>query len=102
MLPVFYDLYCQTADRNGFSICGYEYFSALFSAVACRLDRSEVHFLLTRLNKDMPAGAIVVISGRTATYLFGASSGQNRNAMGPYALQWQAIRLAREALNEDE
>lgn len=95
MLPVFYDLYCQTAHRNGFSACEYKYFSAIFSAVACRPDRSEVHFLLAARHGEMLAGAIIAVSGRTAFYLFGASSNQNRSAMGPYAVQWEAIRLAR-------
>lgn len=95
MLPIFYDLYCQTADRNGFPACEYKYFAALFSAVACKPDGSEVHFLLASLNGNMLAGAIVAISGRTGSYLFGASSSQNRSAMGPYAVQWEAIRLAR-------
>lgn len=95
MLPVFYDLYCQTADRNGFPACEYKYFAALFSAVACRPDGSEVRFLLATLNGDMLAGAIIAISGRTGVYLFGASSNENRSVMGPYAVQWEAIKLAR-------
>jgi lipid II:glycine glycyltransferase (peptidoglycan interpeptide bridge formation enzyme) len=95
MLPVFYDLYCQTADRNGFPACEYKYFSALFSAVTGKPDKSEVHFLLAALDGEMLAGAIIAISGRTAVYLFGASSNQNRSMMGPYAVQWEAIRTAR-------
>lgn len=95
MLPIFYDLYCQTADRNGFPACEYKYFSALFSAVTCKPDKSEVHFLLATLNGDMLAGAILAISGHTAVYLFGASSNQNRSMMGPYAVQWESIRIAR-------
>lgn len=94
-LPVFYDLYCQTAERNKFDACSYYYFSALYSALASTPDSSEVHFLLAKHNKDDLAGAIITISGRTATYLFGASSNQNRNMMAPYAVQWAGIRLAR-------
>jgi len=95
MLPTFYDLYRQTADRNGFSTSDFVYFSALFSVHTCRHDSSEIHFLLAKYGRDILAGAIVGISGTTAIYLFGASSNQNRNLMGPYALQWTAIRLAR-------
>jgi len=71
------------------------YSAALFSVHTCRHDSSEIHFLLAKYGRDILAGAIVGISGTTATYLFGASSNQNRNLMGPYALQWTAIRLAR-------
>ena len=94
-LPVFYDLYCQTSERNKFNACSYYYFSALYSALASTPDSSEVHFLLAKHNKDVLAGAIITISGRTATYLFGASSNQSRNMMAPYAVQWAGIRFAR-------
>ncbi len=94
MLPVFYQLYCQTAGRNKFPACGYEHFSALFSALAANPDPPECHFLLATKGKQFLAGAIITISGRTATYLFGASSTEKRNLMGSYAIQWEAIRLA--------
>jgi lipid II:glycine glycyltransferase (peptidoglycan interpeptide bridge formation enzyme) len=95
MLPVFYDLYRQTAERNGFPPSGFEHFSALFSALARRTDSSEVHLLFARRAEDVLAGAVVAVSGATATYLFGASSSVNRNLMGSYAVQWEAMRLAR-------
>ncbi len=95
MLPIFYNLYQQTAQRNGFTACEYEYFSALFSVLICRPDPSEVHFLLATHKEEVLAGAIIAISGRTAAYLFGASSNHNRSLMGPYAVQWEAIKLAR-------
>lgn len=94
-LPAFYDLYCQTSQRNQFDACSYNYFSALYSALAARPDSSEVHFLLAKHKTDVLAGAIITISGGTATYLFGASSNHNRNMMAPYAVQWTGIRLAR-------
>lgn len=95
MLPVFYDLYKQTAVRNGFYLCGYEYFRALFYALAHDIDSSEVHLLLAAHGRDLLAGAIITISGKAATYLFGASSNEKRNLMGPYAVQWAGINLAR-------
>ncbi len=95
MLPVFYDLYCQTARRNGFVICQYRYFAALFSEWLSAPSTSEVLFLLASRGRDLLAGGIVAISRKTAHYLFGASSSQNKNLMGSYALQWEAIRRAR-------
>ncbi len=95
MLPTFYDLYRQTAQRNGFPPSDFNHFSALFSAVARRPDSSEIHFLLSAHSEVVLAGAIIAISGCAATYLFGASSSKNRNLMGSYAVQWEAIRLAR-------
>lgn len=96
LLPVFYELYCQTAERNGFPVCGYEHFSALFSAPASDPESPERHFLLATHGGRFLSGAIITISGRTATFLFGASSNEKRNLMGSYAIQWAAMRLARE------
>ncbi len=94
-LPAFYDLYCQTSERNRFETCSYNYFSALYSALASCPDSSEIYFLLAKYRKEALAGAIITISGKMATYLFGASSNHNRNMMAPYAVQWAGIRLAR-------
>ena len=94
-LPDFYELYRQTADRNGFQLCEYKHFAALFPTDSSDPDRPEIVFLLAEHNGDILAGAIVVISGRTATYLFGASSSEKRNLMAPYAVQWAAMQIAR-------
>lgn len=93
LLPVFYELYCQTAGRNKFPTCGYEHFSTLFSSLANNPDPPECHFLLASRGNQVLAGGIITISGRTATYLFGASSNEKRDLMGSYAVQWEAIRL---------
>jgi len=95
MLPKFYDLYRQTAMRDGFYLCGYNSFLALFSPMLEEANSPEVHFLIAAHDNDLLACAIITISGKTATYLFGASSSEKRNLMGPYAVQWAAICLAR-------
>jgi lipid II:glycine glycyltransferase (peptidoglycan interpeptide bridge formation enzyme) len=93
-LPLFYDLYCETAARNGFFMCDYRYFQALFTAYA-QEHASEIVLLLATRRKDILAGAIVAISEKKAVFLYGASSTANRNLMGPYALHWEAIKYAR-------
>jgi len=95
MLPAFYGLYRKTATRNGFYLCEYKYFLTLFSSLSSDPDSSEVHLLFAAHEQDLLAGAIITISGRTATYLFGASSREKKSFMGPYALHWAAMRLAR-------
>jgi len=67
MLPVFYDLYDQMPGRNGFRLCGYKHFFALFAALAYKPDSTQIHFLLAAHGKDILAGAIIALSGRTAT-----------------------------------
>lgn len=95
MLPSFYQLYLQTAKRNGFPPATYHHFVALFSAFASDPESSDIIFLFAQKDQDILAGAIVVISGRRAIYLFGASSNEQRNLMVPYMLHWEAIKLAR-------
>jgi lipid II:glycine glycyltransferase (peptidoglycan interpeptide bridge formation enzyme) len=38
----------------------------------------------------------LVLSGKRATYLYGASSSTNRHLMSTYALQWDAMERAKE------
>lgn len=94
-LPAFYELYCQTARRNGFPICDYCHFTALFQAHAQKPGTSELLFLLAGHDRDLLAGAIVAISGKTAVFLHGASATANRRLMGSHALHWEGMRKAR-------
>ncbi len=95
LLPAFYDLYQETAKRNNINLCDFRYFSALFSALSSPHKSCEILFLLAVHDNDLLSGAIIVISGRTATYLFGASANRKRNLMASYAIHWKAIQLAR-------
>jgi lipid II:glycine glycyltransferase (peptidoglycan interpeptide bridge formation enzyme) len=94
-LPAFYALYRDTALRNGFSMSGCDYFSALFSAHAQGRSASEIVLLLATHQGDLLAGAVMAISEKGAFFLHGGSSMIKRNHMGPYALHWEAIRYAR-------
>ena len=94
-LPAFYELYLQTAGRNKFLVCDYDHFHALFSVFEQNNQEIEVVFILSCHNNDLLAGVIMVISGKTALFLFGASSDRKRNFMGSYAVHWEAIRQAR-------
>lgn len=95
MLPTFYDLYQQTARRNGFNPGSYHHFSALFSTLSHHPGSSEILFLLAAIDRDILAGAIIAVSGRRALYLFGASSNKHRNLMGSYAVHWEGMKSAR-------
>jgi lipid II:glycine glycyltransferase (peptidoglycan interpeptide bridge formation enzyme) len=95
-LPVFYSLYRQTAQRNGFSPCGAAHFAAVFQGRTDALSgQGRVLFLLAQHGQDVLAGAIVGVSGGTATFLYGASSGLKRNLMAPGLMHWSAMRLTR-------
>lgn len=95
-LDVWYKLYCDTATRNGLHINSLEYFRTVFLS---RLDQ-EVHGVQVKLliayAETTPLAALfLVMSSHRATYLYGASSSEKRNLMSTYALQWEAIRMAK-------
>lgn len=86
-------LYDETARRNG--IVGHEgrFFGALLGEG--RQDAS-VRLLVAEKDGKPLAAMFLSVSADRATYLYGASSGEDRNLMAPYALQWNALKLARD------
>lgn len=96
-LPMWYSLYTQTAQRNGIILNDIKYFEAILTA---RSDKTkspaEVYFLIAELDNQPLAAMILVISAHRASYLYGASSNEHRNAMPVYALQWEAIKISKE------
>jgi lipid II:glycine glycyltransferase (peptidoglycan interpeptide bridge formation enzyme) len=106
-LPAWYELYRETARRDRITLHDFDYYRRQFES-ARESGRQggpaagqepgsppELKLLLARHEGDLLAGIIVALHGRAATYLYGASSDAKRNLMPAYALQWEAIRLAR-------
>lgn len=98
-MDIFYDLYSQTCRRNGINLHNRTFFEAMFAPhtqTKRQLDRSTDFDLLIAEHGGTPLAALfVVYSSMRATYLFGASASENRNLMGTYALQWEAMRRAK-------
>ncbi len=95
-LPLWYDLYRQTALRNRIHLDGPGYFeSVLRTGTETGKSKTNVRLLVSEAEGVPLAGMFLVISGGRATYLYGASSDANRNMMGAYALQWEAMRLSK-------
>jgi len=93
-----YQLYRETARRDRIAIHEAGYYRDLLEGSARSPGaRPSVKLLLARHEGDLLAGNIVTFWRSRAAYLYGASSGEKRNLMPTYALQWEAIRLAREA-----
>lgn len=91
-LDTFYDLYRQTCERNRITLHDRSFFEALFSAD----DESAGVTMLMAFYEGQPLSAMFLSrSTRRATYLYGASSNELRNTMSTYALQWEAIWLAK-------
>lgn len=103
-LPRWYEIYADTALRKGFQCIDYDYFDSLFSSVfefRFHADNETViprfHLLLATEAKDILSGMILGIHGNTAYYLYAGSSLHKRDHMPNYRLQWEAIRIARNA-----
>jgi lipid II:glycine glycyltransferase (peptidoglycan interpeptide bridge formation enzyme) len=93
-----YALYQETARRDRIAIHSPGYYRDLLEGSPRYPGaKPSVKLLLARHEGDLLAGNIVTFWGSRAAYLYGASSGEKRNLMPTYALQWEAIRLAREA-----
>ncbi len=95
-LSLWYQLYSETAKRNGIFLHSIDYFAAVLAAKATNtLSPAEVILLLAEAEGIPLAAMFLVISGNRASYLYGASSSDNRNFMATYAIQWEAIRIAK-------
>jgi len=101
-IPVFYQLLSETSARDGIAIHHIAYYRALFeeclndetthaAAVPARL-----RLYTAEHEGDTLAAIVALFRGEQAVYLYGASANVKRNLMSPYALQWQAMRDAKE------
>lgn len=96
-LGVWYALYKETALRNHITLPDIGYFrTVLHTRANDSQSPASVHLLLAEVNGQALAGMFLVISGKRATYLYGASSSRKRNLMPAYALQWEAIQRAKQ------
>ncbi len=96
-IPVWYNLYRETARRNNFFLHSEEYFRiALTERASDTQSPAEVTLLIAEYNNTPLAAMFLVITDKRATYLYGASSSDYRQFMAPYALQWRAMTLAKE------
>lgn len=91
-LPVFYRLYRETALRNGITLHDISFFRSFFGA---HDDDAGFTLLVASLDGQPLSSMFLTYSDTRATYLFGASSNDRRESMSTYALQWEAMRLAK-------
>ncbi len=113
----FHALYRATAERDRIAIHPESYYRRL---VACAREEllqasrpggeasapgqaadsrgvPDLRFWFAHSGTDTIAGIVTLFMGGRAVYLYGASADRHRELMPAYALQWEAIRAAREA-----
>ncbi len=91
-IPAFYQLMRSTGARDGFGIHARDYYRAAYELFA----PDHAALLLAEYDGKPLAGIMVFAFGGTGYYLYGASGDAERQRMPAYALQWEAIRWARE------
>lgn len=90
-LGAFYELYLETAKHHTFKPQSLEYFSSMMSPESS----SYYTFAFARYESRIVSAALVVITGSSATYFYGASSSDVPEIMAPYLLQWETMRHAK-------
>jgi peptidoglycan pentaglycine glycine transferase (the first glycine) len=94
LIDVFYPILCETGRRDDFAVEPLSFFVELASTL---MPSGLVTLLLAEHEGEVLGGLLLLKFGSMATYLYGATSNTKRNFMAGYALQWAAIKLAREA-----
>jgi lipid II:glycine glycyltransferase (peptidoglycan interpeptide bridge formation enzyme) len=87
----FWQLMCQTGERDNFRTHGISYYKEMLKA-----DNDFIKLFFAEYKGKPISSIIVAFFGDTATYAHGASSNNDRNVMAPYLLQWHCIKSAKE------
>jgi len=93
-LDLFYALYAETAQRDGFPIRPPAYYHDAWGSF---LAAGQGCLLLAEVEGEAVAGVLTVTFGPTAWYMYGASSERHRSLMPNNLLQWEAMCCARDA-----
>lgn len=92
-LEAFYHMMRLTGTRNEFGIHSAEYYRRAYQL----LHTAGLAELLVAEYAGRPLAALMVCArGRSAWYLYGASTDEERHRMPTYLLQWEAMRWARQ------
>lgn len=91
-LLVLWQMMLETASRNKFRLYPQSYYLKMFEV----LNPNFLKILIAEYQGKPLAGMFLTFYSDTATYLHGGSSNSNKDAMAPYLLHWEAMRLAKD------
>jgi lipid II:glycine glycyltransferase (peptidoglycan interpeptide bridge formation enzyme) len=86
-----YKLLLETAGRNKFRLHPQNYYWQIWENLA----PDSLKILIAEKDGKFLACMLLTLFGSTATYLHGGSSSQMKEAMAPYVLHWEAIKLSK-------
>lgn len=90
-MKVFYGLLQDTASRNAFVVHEANYYREFL-----RLFGEDALLIFAEIDDRIVAGAIAVVFGTEAIYMYGASSTKDRAHGAGFLVQYEAMRWARE------
>lgn len=90
----FYTIMQEASERDGFALEPKENFRHLIDSLRAG---GHAKILFSEHEEDLLGTLFLVTYGKRATYLYGGISNKKRNLMGGYALQWEAMKLAKQA-----
>jgi peptidoglycan pentaglycine glycine transferase (the first glycine) len=85
-----WQLFLETATRTKIRLHPQNYYFAMWEHLG-----PHVKILIAEYNGKPLAGMLLTLFGDTATYLHGGTSLQMREAMAPFLLHWEAIKIAK-------
>jgi lipid II:glycine glycyltransferase (peptidoglycan interpeptide bridge formation enzyme) len=88
-----YQMYAETAVRDGFTIRGKDYYLTVWETY---FEAGMLTPLIAEVEGEPVAGLMLFHFGRVAWYLYGMSLPVHREKMPTYLLQWEAMRAAKE------
>ena len=91
-LPLLYQLYRVTGERDDFLIRPFDYYQRAWEEF---MRNGLAHALIAEHDGKAIAHVILFHFGRKCWYFYGASSNEERERMPNYALQWEAIKWAK-------
>lgn len=91
-MATFNSLMQVTGQRDGFGIHQPQYYRTAYELFA----PERAAMLLAEYEGKALAALMVFATGQRAAYLYGASSDEERQRMPAYALQWEAMRWAKQ------
>ncbi len=86
-------MYVETAARDDFAVRPVEYYLDVWQTL---FDAKMAQPLIAEYENEQLSAVIVVKYGPRALYMYGASTGRERQRMPNHLLQWQAILWAKE------
>lgn len=89
----FYQMFLETAKRDGFSIRPKDYFENMLEILS---GQGYAELLVAYYQNKPVAAEIISYYDGVASYLYGASANEHRNLMAPYLLHFEAMKRAKE------